>query len=55
MAQQDFERQRQRLLEERNHHDALDKQYRALDKQLLDLQAKSRYENEQEERRLKDL
>ncbi len=55
MAQQDFERERQRLLEERNNHDALDKQYRALDKSLLDLEAKSKYDNEQEERRLKDL
>jgi hypothetical protein len=55
VAQQDFERQRQRLLEERNHHDALDKDYRAVDKELLDLQAKSKYANEQEDRRLKDL
>lgn len=48
VAQQDFERERQRLLEERNNHDALDKQYRVLDKSLLDLEAKSKYANEQE-------
>ena len=55
MAQQDFERQRQRLLEERNHHDALDRDYRVQDKALLDLQARSKYANEQEERKLRDL
>ena len=55
MAQGDFERQRQRLNEERNNHDALDKEYRALDKSLLDLQARSKFANEQEDRRLKDL
>ena len=55
MAQQDFERERQRLLEERNNHDTLDKDYRLLDKQLLDLQARSKYANEQEDRRIKEL
>jgi hypothetical protein len=55
VASQDFETQRQRLLEERNQHDALDKEYRELDKKLLDLQARSKYANEQEDRRLKDL
>jgi GTP1/Obg family GTP-binding protein len=43
VAQQDFEKERQRLLEERNQHDDLDRQYRDLDKALLDLQAKSRF------------
>jgi len=47
VAQQDFEIQRQRLLEERNKHDALDKEYRAYDKSLLDLQAKSKFAYEQ--------
>ena len=55
VATQDFDTQRQRLTEERNHHDALDKEYRDLDKNLLDLQARSKYANEQEDRRLKDL
>jgi hypothetical protein len=55
VAQQDFERERQRLLEERNNHDTLDKDYRVLDKQLLDLQARSKYSNEQEDRRIKEL
>lgn len=55
VAQQDFERQRARLLEERNIHDGLDKEHRQLDKKILDLVAKSKLANEQEERRLKDL
>ena len=42
------------MLEERNHHDNLDKEYRDLDKALLDLQARSKYASEQEDRRLKD-
>ena len=54
-AQKDFETQRCRLLEERNSHDALDREYRELDKALLDVQARSKFANEQEERRLKDL
>lgn len=55
MAQQDFEKQRQRLMEERINHDQLDKEYRELDRALLDLQAKSKFATEQEDRRLKDL
>lgn len=55
MAQQDFDKQRLRLVEERNNYDALDKTYRELDKALLDLQARSKFANEQEARRLKDL
>ena len=46
VAQGDFEKQRQRLLEERNHHDNLDREYRDLDKTVLDLQARSKYDNE---------
>jgi len=41
-AQQDFERERDRLLEERNNHDELDKQYRIIDKKLIDIQTRSR-------------
>ena len=55
VAQQDLEKQRTRLLEERNSHDKLDREYRDLDKALLDLQAKSKFATEQEDRRLKDL
>lgn len=55
MAQQDFERERERLLEERNNHDNLDKQYRIIDKNLLDVQTRSRIAQEDEERKLFEL
>jgi hypothetical protein len=42
-------------MEERINHDQLDKEYRELDRALLDLQAKSKFATEQEDRRLKDL
>lgn len=52
MAQQDFERERQRLMEERINHDDLDKRYRIIDKQLLDIQTRSRLAQDDEEHRL---
>lgn len=55
MAQQDFERERERLIEERNNHDNLDKQYRIIDKNLLDLQTRSRVAEEDEQRKIFEL
>lgn len=55
MAQQDFERERERLLQERNNHDNLDKQYRIIDKNLLDVQTRSRIAQDDEERKLFEL
>lgn len=47
IAQQDFERERERLNKERNEYDRIDKEFRLVDKQLLDLQARSRLAQEE--------
>ena len=47
IAQQDFERERERLNKERNDYDKIDKEFRVVDKQLLDLQARSRMAQEE--------
>ena len=55
MAQQDFEWERERLNNERNEYDRIDKEFRLVDKQLLDLQARSRIAQEEEDRKIFEL
>lgn len=55
IAQEDFTKERDRLFEERNAYDDLDKKYRQVDKALLDLQTRSRIAQEDEDRKLFEL
>lgn len=48
VAQQDFELDRQRLINERN--DDLDRKNRIIEKKILDLKSKSRFDSEDEDR-----
>jgi hypothetical protein len=54
-AQQDFEREKQQLVQERGNQEALNLQCAALDRRLVDLQSKSRLVEEDEDRKLLEL
>ena len=55
VAQSDFEKERERLLNERNEHDNLDKEHRFVEKNLLNLQTRSKVAHDEEERKLTEL